>query len=124
MSGTIGGLPWASILWLQFTAGARSATDLAAILTSISTSYLTNFVPLVTSQCVMNSLQAVWKTPGSGEIVATNATVRTGTNAGSMLLNIATAVVLNWHIDQYYRGGKPRTQPGRLHGSLRPKRSG
>lgn len=108
-------MPWAIVLWLQLTAASRSATDLAAILTSISSSWNTRIVPRQPSTVVMNLLSAVWKTPGGGEIVATNATTRTGSNGGGTINNISTAVVVNWHIDQYYRGGKPRSyMPGVL----------
>lgn len=108
-SGTIAGLPWAMIMWLQVTASSRVAADLSAVLTSISSSYLARFVPRVPALCVLTQLQGVWKTPGGGEIVATNNTTRAGTNVNALLNNVATAVVLDWHIDQYYRGGKPRS---------------
>jgi hypothetical protein len=51
----------------------------------------------------------VWITPGGGEIVQFNTTARVGTGAGPQLPNLATAAVMNWRVDKYYRGGKPRS---------------
>jgi len=107
--GTQSGFSFALIMWLQLTASARNATDLAAILTTINTAWGAQWKPLQPGTCVLNSIQGIWKTPGGGEIVATNGTTQTGSSGDTVVMNIATAPVVNWHIDQYYRGGKPRS---------------
>lgn len=109
LSGTVESMPFAMVQWLSVTAASRSAADLSAVLTTISGAYNTNIVPVVPNLVVLTQIQGVWKTPGSGEIVATNSTTRTGSLAGTMIGNVATCSVASWHIDQYYRGGKPRS---------------
>lgn len=109
ISGTFQSMPWTCVLWLSLTAASRSVTDLAAIITSLEASWNTRFTPRFPATVLKTLVAAVWKTPGGGELVTTNGTSRTGSNGGGTINNVAVAVVLDWHIDQYYRGGKPRT---------------
>jgi len=100
---------WAIILWLQVTASSRTGADLATLLGSFGSALSSNIMPTLVSTCSVTEIKGVWITPGGGEITGSDTTLRNGTVAPPALPNLATCAVLNWRIDQYYRGGKPRT---------------
>lgn len=100
---------WANILWLQLTATTRSGTDLAAVLTSLQSAWAGRFGNHTASDTSLTQVQGIWVTPGGGEIVGFNTTAAVGAVAGASVNNVATAALVNWRIDKYYRGGKPRT---------------
>lgn len=100
---------WACIMWLKVTASTRSGADLATLLTAVRGVWFNRLAGQMVPTCSMNEVKGVWIIPGGGEIVGSNTTAAPGSAAGPALPNLATCAVVNWRIDQYYRGGKPRT---------------
>lgn len=113
MNGTQSGFTWAIILWLKLVASSRSGADLSTLLGAIHSAWDTNMKVLYPSSAQVTEMKAVWIIPGGGEIVISNTQAMPGTKVGVPMSTLASCAVLNWRIDQYYRGGKPRTyMPG------------
>lgn len=113
VNGTQSSFTWAVILWLKLVASSRSGADLSTLLGAIRSAWSTNMAPLYPSSCSVTEMKAVWIIPGGGEIVISNTSAVPGTKVGTPMSTLASCAVLNWRIDQYYRGGKPRTyMPG------------
>jgi len=108
-SGVCRSMPWANVMWLSVTANTYTAADLSSILTSIGDQWRQDFCPSQASDTTLTQIMGIWKTPGAGEIVQSYTQPQAGTAVGASLNNVATAAVINWRIDRYYRGGRPRT---------------
>lgn len=100
---------WVNVMWLNLTATSRAQADLQSIVDSVSSAWNTNFAPVLANGGTMTNVLGVWTTPGGGEIVANNSTVRTMSQAGTVIADAAASYVINWHINAYYRGGHPRS---------------
>lgn len=113
LNGIQSGFTFAMILWLKVTASTRTGADLATLLQAIRDAYFNRVAGQTVSSCSVTEFKGVWITPGGGEIVGSNTTAAPGSIVTAALPNLATCAVVNWRIDQYYRGGKPRTyMPG------------
>ena len=106
-------MTWAIIMWLKVTAATRTGTDLATLLTAIGSAWSGSLGQQLVATASLTELKGVWIIPGGGEIVGSDTTVRGGSHAGTQMPNLSTCAVINWRVDKYYRGGKPRTyMPG------------
>lgn len=101
-----------SVMWLALTATSRSTTDLNTICTSIMNNWKTAVQPAMHNQSGVDSLEAIWKTPGGGEIIGGSGASFTGSITTGALEDAAACYLFNWRINAYYRGGHPRTYLG------------
>lgn len=109
ISGIVNNQPWANIFYLNMpTDGTYASADLKSVIDAVMTSWATNVKPQHSTSVTTQNAQAVWIT-GAGTALEYTATVsQVGTNGTAVQDNSASAVV-NWAINQYYRGGHPRT---------------
>lgn len=110
ISGTRSGFPWTNVFYLDLSSGGTYASaDLQSIVNSVMASYNTNIVPQFASTVVVQDAHAVWIT-GSGTALEYDDSVNfTGSLSGTDVADNSLACVINWSINQYYRGGHPRT---------------
>jgi hypothetical protein len=107
-SGRYGTTTWANVMWL-FCAGGDSATgsDVGSLAGAMYNAYSLHLHVLAPTavhleQCKVVLFQTV------GELQAIEATDTAGSHTGSDL-TAQVAKVITWQIDDYYRGGHPRT---------------
>lgn len=110
---TVGGTyqthKWACVFWLNLTSTAPAQADLQTLSGKISSAWNTNMVPVVNTAVIMNSVALVWTPVAGQEILANDATTRTGTGAGTSPAYAGTSVVINHRTGAYYRGGHSRS---------------
>jgi hypothetical protein len=115
ISGIFGATAWTNVVYLKFTDdGTQTAADLKSIVDAAVTAWTTRFAALLSSGLTMTDAKATWIT-GSGTALEYEASyTHPGTASGSVCPANVAAVV-NWSINQYYRGGHPRSYiPGIL----------
>lgn len=92
--------------FFQYTGGAPSNTDAAALATSASTNWQAQYAPLAASTVSLVAANVTDLTSPTAAF-GTNATTRVGTRAGSEL-TANDCVLVNMKVARRYRGGKPR----------------
>lgn len=91
----------------SYTGTPPAATDLTAIATHLQTLVVAQFIPLCCNPCTYESVQMTDLASATG-LQATVSAPTPGTEAGS-LLPAQVAALVNYHIVNRYRGGKPRS---------------
>lgn len=109
LTGTLMGHKWVAILWLQLTATSRTQAALQTIVSGVSSAWGANFITGFPNTYSLTSVEGIWITPGAGEIIATDNTVRTGTSTTAAVMDASATYVVSWRLNAYYRGGHPRT---------------
>lgn len=108
MSGTVFTLPWTNVFYLNLTDdGTQTAADLKTVTDGAINAFFTRMTAQLSSSVVQTDGRATWIT-GTGtalEYVGSYSHTFTGSTA---VVDCAASVVLNWAINQYYRGGHPR----------------
>lgn len=113
IKGTVQTKPWVMIFYLQLTGTGITSADLNTLAGTIGSSWNTNIATQVTNDVVQTEVDIVYVPSVGNEITGTNTTAHTGSAASTIIDNVASCFVINWHINAYYRGGHPRTyMPG------------
>lgn len=114
-----GSTPMANVLWTSVTtSGTPSAADLDAYNTAFSNAFKTNFAPHMANTCGFVQSQAQLFLPGNGLVASLIPMSGAGTGGALGSAVQSTASVVSWQINDYYRGGKPRTYVCCTPGSL------
>ncbi len=102
-------MPWTNVFYLNLTDdGTQTSADLKTVIDALMTSYNTNIVPRHCTTISVTDVKATWITGTSTALEYENSVNYTG--ALTTDVNDASAcIVVNWAINQYYRGGHPRT---------------
>jgi len=113
ISGTINTLPWTNVFWLQLTDdGTQTSADLKTVIDAVMASWNTNIRPQHVNTVTTSDAKAVWIT-GVGTAFEYQTSVSYTGAVSSSINDNAACIVVNWAINQYYRGGHPRTyHPG------------
>jgi hypothetical protein len=113
IGGTNGTLPFVNVFYLKLTDnGTQTAADLKTVVDAMVASYHTRFAANVGSSVTLTNAQAAWILTG-GAVVEYSGSYSQAMTGGTEAANGSGAYVLNWTINQYYRGGHPRTyMPG------------
>jgi hypothetical protein len=105
---TLAGVNAYNVLHVDGGAGTGwTSTELNALASAVRSAYVTNFIPLQTSQLTLNEVTAIDLASDTGP-----SGVATGTTfgaVGTQALGGNTAVGITWAIARRYRGGHPRT---------------
>lgn len=119
MSGVYNTSPWTNVFYLHETDdGTQTSADLKTVVDGAVNAFHTRMTAQLSSIVTQNAVQATWITsPGNAiEYVGSYSNVFTG---GGAVPNAASCIVLNWAINQYYRGGHPRMYlPGPITGNV------
>jgi hypothetical protein len=91
----------------SYTGTAPLAPDLTAIATHLQTLVVANFIPLCCNPTTYERVQLTDLASSSGAQITVSAPTP-GTEAGN-LLPAQVAALVNYHIGNRYRGGKPRS---------------
>lgn len=97
-----------NVFWLNLTATTHVAADLNSVLTSMLTAFGTRFMPFAVVGYTATGAKATWLY-ASGQAVETSVTGTTNGSASGGVATDATCWVIDWAINDYYRGGHPRT---------------
>jgi len=110
LSGAFGNGEWANVLWIQGTdATAASQADLDSLVDAVAAAYHTRFMPYLCPQLSLGQGKAQMFLPLEAELVSLRTFSYTGSLAGSTAAPASAAAVVSWSINDYYRGGHPRT---------------
>lgn len=102
--------PWTNVVYLNLTTdGTYAAADLANIISSVASSYNTNVVPQLVGSVTVEDFHAVWITGPGTALEYDLSTSYVGSKSGTDVADNSSCAVVNWAINQYYRGGHPRT---------------
>lgn len=107
-AGIIYGHQWRNIAYLSLGGTGIGNADLNTLATSMNTAWGTRFKPLVTADCALTSIKLTYVPSVGSEIQGIATVSQTGTLAGSAVQDSSAAVVVNWNVNKYYRGGHPR----------------
>jgi len=107
-SGIIFSHQWKNVSYLQLAGSGIGNADLNTLAATIDTAWGTRFKSLVTSDCALTGVTLTYVPSVGTEIVGSNSTGQTGTNAGVTVDNSSSSFVANWNVNKYYRGGHPR----------------
>lgn len=117
IGGGIGAGKWNNIFHAQYSGQAPSVAQLNTLATTLTTSWTTNFAPLVNTGVSLTQVDLADLTNPAASATKTTQNV-TGTRTGSPLSGQAAAVI-SWQINVRYRGGHPRTYvPGPVNTDL------
>jgi hypothetical protein len=109
VSGTRSTLPWTNVFYFNMpTDGTYTSADLKSVIDAAAASYNTNITPILCTTVSVTDWKAVWITGVGTALEYDKATAYAGTTSTD-LNDQASCVVVNWAINQYYRGGHPRT---------------
>lgn len=110
ISGTRSTYPWTNVFYLELTDdGTQTSADLKTVIDAVMSSYNTNIIPQFPSTVQVSGAQAVWITGVGTALEYASSPSYTGTLSGTDVADNSLACVINWSINQYYRGGHPRT---------------
>lgn len=98
------------VFYLKLTDdGTQLSADLGTIIDGVLADFNTNLVPQLVTTITVTDAKAVWIT-GTGTAFEYQKSVNyVGTKSGTDVADNSLAVVVNWAINQYYRGGHPRS---------------
>jgi hypothetical protein len=109
ISGTRNSLPWTNVFYLKLVDdGTQTSADLKSVIDAVLAAWNTNVRPQHTTNVVTTDGKAVWIT-GVGTALEYEASVGYTGAASTDVNDNAACQVVNWAINQYYRGGHPRT---------------
>lgn len=109
ISGTIWGHRWVNVFWLQIAnSSAVTVNDLQTIANGIDAAWAANVIGVLDNHAVMQQIDVTFFPTSSTEVRFTGTYNRVGTQA-SQLTDAAACTVVDWIINAYYRGGKPRS---------------
>lgn len=97
-----------NILWLNLTATTHSAADLATVLDGLVTAYATRFAGFIPTGFNTEEAKVSWLY-ASGQSLEVDHVYTHAGSAGTPVDYMGASKVINWHIADFYRGGKPRT---------------
>lgn len=106
--GTSLGHKWANVFYLQLTHGTVTTTDLQDVADFIATSWNTNIAPLCPTTVILTNVQVVFIPTAGSELTYTGTYTHAGTSGNASTNDASAALVVNWNINAYYRGGHPR----------------
>lgn len=113
ISGTCQGHAWTQVFYLQLTGSAITVNDLQTLANDIEGFYSTNLAASMPSVWALTDIKIVYIPSAGSEVVYEGTYSLVGTNAGTIVDNAASCLVIRWAISAYYRGGHPRTyMPG------------
>jgi hypothetical protein len=99
-------VPWLSRFYLAYTGTAPTNADLNTFNGAVSTTMVTNLIPLMTNNITTVDIESIdLTTPSSG--IAITASAHTGSRAGGAIPG-DVAAVSSYEILRRYRGGHPR----------------
>lgn len=108
MSGLNGTLPFTNVFYLNLTDdGTQTAADLKSVIDAVVADFHTDFTGHISSSVSLTDAKATWIT-GAGTALEYEGSYALAMTGGTEVANAATSIVLNWSINQYYRGGHPR----------------
>lgn len=114
ISGNFDTAPWTNVFHLKLTSGwSPAAADLKNVIDAMITAWATRFASQLPNLTTQTDAKAVWIESLGGEIAYEGSYSHVG-SGGTGLLNAASAPIINWSINAYYRGGHPRTYLGGL----------
>lgn len=100
----------ANVFWCQLgTTGTPPISDLDAWTTAFANAYKTNFGPHICSNVGFVQAQAHLFLPANGAETSLVAMTGSATGGAASTTTQSTSSVISWLINDYYRGGKPRT---------------
>ncbi len=109
ISGTRNTLPWTNVFYLNLIDdGTQTAADLKTVIDAVMASWNTNVVPRHCTTVTTTSAKATWITSVGNAFEYQSSPSYTGPLTTDVNDNSA-CIVVNWSINQYYRGGHPRT---------------
>lgn len=113
IGGVNGTLPFVNVFYLKITDnGTQTSADLKSVVDAMVASYHTRFAANVGSSVTLESSSAAWILTG-GAVIEYSGSYSLAMTGGTEAAAGASCYVLNWSINQYYRGGHPRTyMPG------------
>lgn len=119
LSGLISTHGWVNVLYLKLThTNPVTVNDLETILNGVSDNWNTDIGSQLTTNVSLNAVAASFITGVGTSLDYTHTETHSGSQANP-IQNIASCVVVNWAIGDYYRGGHPRTYfPGPNGGNL------
>jgi len=104
-----GTLPFTLVYYLKLTDdGSQTSADLKSVIDATVTAFHTRLTSELSSSVTVEDAKAVWIT-AAGEALEYEASYSLAFTASTEVPNAATCAVVNWAINQYYRGGHPRT---------------
>lgn len=101
-----GQVPWLSRFYVAYTGTAPANADLTTFNGAVSTTMVTNLIPLMTNNITTTEIESTDLT-SSTSAAAITASAHTGSRAGSAIPG-DVAVVSSYEILRRYRGGHPR----------------
>lgn len=107
IKGTISGVAWNNIHYLQYAGAAPTVADLNTVGGNIVTAWQTQLAPLAGAHVLQTGIELADLT-NAGAAQVSGASAGAGTRAGTALTN-ASCAVISWPINLRYRGGHPRT---------------
>jgi hypothetical protein len=109
ISGTVQTSPWTIVTYLQVTTdGTKTAADLKTVTDAYLAAFFLRMKASMGAVVTITDVKSVWITSVGNEL-AYEASVSDICTGGTAVDNVASAIVLNWAIGAYYRGGHPRT---------------
>ena len=108
MSGTVVNNAWTNVFYLNLTDdGTQTAADLKSIVDATVNAFHTRMTADLASTVVQTDAKATWIT-AIGTALEYDGTYTNTFTGGTVCNDVAACIVLNWSINQYYRGGHPR----------------
>jgi hypothetical protein len=96
------------VVYLKLTDdGTHTSADLKSIVDACVTAFNTRFKAQISSSVVIENANAVWIT-GAGTALEYLGSYSLAGTGSTEVANAATCFVVNFSINQYYRGGHPR----------------
>lgn len=109
ISGTgTAGNPWVNVLWLSLTATTHVQADLANVTDAMVAAFNTDIWSLMANDHNLTAAKATWLYASGQSIEYTGSYSHLGGLTGGSATDAACAVV-DWAINDYYRGGHPRS---------------
>lgn len=107
LSGTNQTLPWVNILFLQYSGGPPTGTDLTTLASAVRTAWTTNVAPAMHAQVALTGVdcQDIASTTGASGSWSGSAP---GTGSGTAYLPVNVAICVSWKVSLRWRGGHPR----------------
>lgn len=97
-----------NVFWLNLTATTHAVADLGNVVDAMVTAFNTRFGPDLSGNYVTTGSKATWLY-ASGQAIEYHGTYNlSGSHTGNEVSE-AACIVVNWAINDYYRGGHPRS---------------
>lgn len=108
LKGTIFGHATRNICYLAVAGSGIGNADMNAIASGLRTAWDARFKAVQTADASIVEIKITYIPAVGEEIVGLNTTAVTGTLAGTTVTDAAASYLVNWNVNRYYRGGKPR----------------